>query len=347
MRRRAVALPLLSLLSLVASVSALFSIGCGDSGSSAAPDGGSTGDATTVPGTDDAAGGTDATSPGDDGGMTGSEDGGAGSEGGKPPPPPDGGGNGVDAGPSVGASVLQFHNHATRDGVFTDPKLTAANAAKMHLDTTFKPTIAGNVYAQPLYLDAANGVGGKETLFVVTESNNVYALDATGATIWTQNVGQAAIGAEKCGNVIPLGITGTPVIDLLHRALYLDAARPTSAADAGTTLAEHEIHALSLDTGKELTGWPVHASTVKAANNQLAFTPNPQSERGALLIVGNTLYVPYGGHAGDCSDNAGVFYHGWVIGVPLDSPSAASGFATDSLEAGIWAVGGLASDGTD
>jgi hypothetical protein len=237
-----------------------------------------------------------------------------------------------------GASVLQFHNHASRDGVFTDPLLTRTAAASMHLDATFHGALQGNVYAQPLYVE--NGPGGHGAFFVATESDTVYALDETGAQVWVTTVGSNASRAEKCGNIRPLGITGTPVIDLSRRAIYLDAARPGSNS---TTMAEHEIHALSLDTGAELpSGWPVLASSVRSPS--LTFNPRPQNQRGALVILGDTLYVPYGGHSADCTDNAGDPYHGWVIGVPLDTPAAAVGWATESIQAGIWAVGGLAAD---
>ncbi|MFI5296826.1 MAG: hypothetical protein ACHREM_01900 [Polyangiales bacterium] len=243
----------------------------------------------------------------------------------------------ADAGP-IDPSVLQFHHHASRDGAYIDPLLTRANAAKMHLDPTFHPKVDGNVYAQTLYVE--HGPTGHGAFYVATENNNVYAIDESGAQVWAHNVGSNASGAEKCGNIKPLGITGTPVIDLPRRAIYFDAARPGTSA---TTLSEHELHALSIDTGAELPGWPVLASTITAGT--LAFNPKPQNQRGALLILGNTLYVPYGGHSGDCTDDAGDPYHGWMIAVPLDNPSAAAGWATGSKAAGMWSVGGLASDG--
>lgn len=260
------------------------------------------------------------------------------------------GNDGVDAvesGVPIGTSVLQFHNHATRDGVYVDPLLTAAKASTMHIDPTFVARVSGNVYAQPLYVD--DGPGGQAAFIVATESNNVYALDANGAAIWANtSIGAPAARADTCGNIQPLGITGTPALDLARRTIYLDAGRPDATS---SNLREHEIHALSLDTGKELGGgWPVKASTVVGhlgGGGTVSFVPAPQNQRGALLIAGDTLYVPYGGHAGDCADSNGVYYHGWVIGVPLDNPAAATGFATASQETGIWAVGGLASDGTN
>jgi hypothetical protein len=66
-----------------------------------------------------------------------------------------------------------------------------------------------------------------------------------------------------------------------------------------------------------------------------------QNQRGALALQGGVVYAPYGGHAGDCED-----YHGWVVGVRLGDPSALIGWATRAARGGIWAPGGVASDGT-
>ncbi len=56
-------------------------------------------------------------------------------------------------------------------------------------------------------------------------------------------------------------------------------------------------------------------------------------------MSGRILYVPYGGHFGDCGD-----YRGWLVGVPVDDPSRPTGWATDALGGGSWAVGGVAAD---
>ena len=66
-----------------------------------------------------------------------------------------------------------------------------------------------------------------------------------------------------------------------------------------------------------------------------------QNERGALIIVKDMLYVPYGGHYGDCGQ-----YHGWVVGVSLSDPTEVVAWATRAQAGGIWAPGGIASDGT-
>src|SRR5271156_1026352 len=73
-------------------------------------------------------------------------------------------------------NVTQFHNHLSRDGIYVDPAFTPANAAALVRDTNFNGTIAGSVYAQPLYIEG--GPQGRPVIIAVTESNYVYSLDA-------------------------------------------------------------------------------------------------------------------------------------------------------------------------
>src|ERR1043166_2955551 len=73
-------------------------------------------------------------------------------------------------------NVTQFHNHESRDGLYIDSAFTQSAAANLTRDLSFDGTIAGNVYSQPLYIE--NGPGGRAMIIAVTESNNVYALDA-------------------------------------------------------------------------------------------------------------------------------------------------------------------------
>jgi hypothetical protein len=234
-------------------------------------------------------------------------------------------------------NVTQFHNNPSRDGLFIDAAFTPQAAANLKRDTNFDGTIAGHVYAQPLYIEG--GPGGKAMVIAVTESNNVYALDATnGSIIWQRNVGAPAPDRSlPCGNVHPLGITGTPVVDLPSRALFFDAM---TTPDGGTTK-QHLIYSLNVDTGNINSGWPVDVNTVSTSDG-LIFNSSVQNERAALGIVGKTLYVPYGGHYGDCGN-----YRGWVVGVRIDNPKTVVAWATPMKGGGIWGVGGIASDGKD
>ena len=234
----------------------------------------------------------------------------------------------------AGSDVLQFHRSASRDGLYTDPLITLQSAAQIHRDPTFKATLPGPTYAQPLYV--GNGPNGSPALIVATEQNQVLALDATtGAQIWTKNLGAPVPLAKlPCGDIDPLGVTGTPVIDAAARAIYVAAM---TTPDGGTTK-RHRLFALSLDNGSVLAGWPIDVTGI--TYHGIPFAPVAQNQRGALLLNAGTLYVPYGGHAGDCGS-----YHGWVIAVPVSNPSSVTGWATDAAGGGSWASGGLASDG--
>jgi FG-GAP-like repeat len=235
-------------------------------------------------------------------------------------------------------NVIQHHNHDSRDGLYVDPAFTQSAAGSLTRDLGFNGTVAGNVYAQPLYID--DGPGGRPTIIAATESNNVYALDAiNGSIIWQQtDLGTPVpLSNLPCGNIDPMGITGTPVIDLGSRSLFLDAM---TTPDGGTTK-KHLIYSLNLDTGAINPGWPVDVNA-SATYNGMTFTSSVQGERGALSVVGNILYVPYGGHAGDCGT-----YHGWLVGVPVNNPASVTAWATSAIGGGAWSTGGVASDGSN
>jgi len=237
---------------------------------------------------------------------------------------------------SAQVNVTQFHNHQSRDGLYIDPAFTQSAAANLTRDLNFDGTIVGNVYAQPLYIEG--GPGGKAMIIVATESNNVYGLDAgNGTIIWQRNVGEPVSADDLvCTKLDPLGITGTPIVDLASRALFLDAM---ITPDGGATK-KHLILSLNVDTGEINAGWPVDVEAT-ASYNGVDFIPAIQQQRPALGIVGNILYVGYGSMA-DCSP-----FHGWLVGVPIDNPASVTAWAaaTDTHGGAIWGVGGIASDG--
>jgi len=231
--------------------------------------------------------------------------------------------------------VLQHHRNPSRDGLYADPLMTQAAAGKIHRDTTFNASLPGPVYAQPLYV--SNGPGGKPALIVATEQDDVLAIDASsGAQLWMKNLGSPVpLGSLPCGDIDPLGITGTPVIDPNSRTIYVDAM---TTPDGGTTK-QHRIFALSLDDGSVLSGWPLDVTGLTF--HGFSFNSEVQNQRGALLLNSGILYVPYGGHWGDCGS-----YHGWVVAVPVSNPKGATAWATDARGGGAWAPGGLSTDGS-
>jgi hypothetical protein len=237
-------------------------------------------------------------------------------------------------------NVTQYHNHSSRDGLYIDSAFTQSAAANLTRDMNFDGTIEGNVFAQPLYIEG--GPNGPMVI-AVTESNNVYALNAVdGTIIWWRNVGDPVPLADlECPPKFdPMGITGTPVVDLASRALFFDAM---TTPDGGATK-QHLILSLNVDTGDINPGWPVDVEAT-ATYNGITFTAAFQQQRPALAIVNGILYVGYGSMR-DCD-----LFHGWLVGVPINNPSSvmawAAATATGTHGGAIWGVGGIASDGNN
>ena len=234
--------------------------------------------------------------------------------------------------PAAAADVLGYHADATRSARYEVPGLTWARAQALRADARFQAHIQGSVYAQPLYWrDAGHG-----KLLIVTEDDDVYALDAlTGHTLWQRSLGRPVPLADMpCGDIDPLGITGTPVIDSASHTLYLDAMR----LDPAHGQPEHVLFGLSIDDGSTRPGWPVQLATRLPADG--GFIARYQNQRGALALLDGWVYVPYGGNFGDCGR-----YHGWIVGVNTHDPRQLRSWHTAAWGGGIWAPGGIVADG--
>ena len=100
-------------------------------------------------------------------------------------------------------SWTTYHHDGARSGV--DPDSTSPVAPTQVWQTS--PALDGKVYAEPLVY--------RSTVYVATENDTVYALNAAnGAIVWTRHLGAPVPGSSlPCGNVDPVGITSTPVFD--------------------------------------------------------------------------------------------------------------------------------------
>jgi outer membrane protein assembly factor BamB len=240
---------------------------------------------------------------------------------------------GKDAGPAP-IGVLQHHGDGTRAGLYVDPAFTKAALPGIEPLPGFGAMISGSVFAQPLYLQ--KGVKGTDALFVVTEANDVYALDAdTGAELWKTSIGTSVpatalphYGGQLCGTIAPLGITGTPIIDLPSRSLLV------SGMTMQKGVPDFLVVSIALDDGS--VTWSVDLNSALPGFNSMA-----QMQRGALALQGDVVYVPFGGQAGGC-----IPFNGWVVGVSLAAPHTAKGWHTGASGGGIWGPSGAASDAT-
>lgn len=226
-------------------------------------------------------------------------------------------------------SVLTYHGDESRTGNFVVPALTFDKARSVHPDRAFDAQVDGHLYAQPLYWHAA----GSNTAMILTasESDVVQAFDAqSGKELWRRSVGRPVRGSSlPCGNINPLGITGTPVIDPSTQTIYVEAA----VAEANGP--HHEVFALSLKDGSVLKGWPVDvAKALQKAGRH--FDSRTQNQRTAMSLLGDRIYMGFGGHYGDCGD-----YHGWVLGFSVHNPGDVVSFESRARGGAIWAPGGL------
>jgi hypothetical protein len=184
-------------------------------------------------------------------------------------------------------SILTYHNDGARSGLYVMPRLTWQRAGAMRLDPGFDGRIEGHIYAQPLFWQDRQT--GRKLVIVATEDDVVYGLDAhDGKVAWMKSLGRAVPRSVlPCGNIAPLGITGTPVIDGIKDALYFDAM--VEAEDGSG--AQHLVFGLSVSDGSVLPGFPVNVAEALRARG-MTFVPRLQNQRGALLIAENKLFIP-------------------------------------------------------
>ena len=208
---------------------------------------------------------------------------------------------------STGHDWTTYHGDNSRSGYAT----LSALCVKVGWNSQ---VLDGDVYAEPLVYNA--------TVYVATENDSVYALDAaTGALLWRTNVGTPVQGsALPCGDISPSGITGTPVIDPTTNTLYAVAFKAPGV---------HYLIALRTTDGRLLFSRVADAPGAD---------PKVQQERGALSLANGMVYVPYGGLYGDCGQ-----YHGWVAGFRADGTGNEFSYQVPTTrEGGIWATSGAA-----
>jgi polyvinyl alcohol dehydrogenase (cytochrome) len=220
-----------------------------------------------------------------------------------------------------------YHGNNTRQGDDTTDQAVSGSAPWTSV------ALDGQLYGQPVI------VGGQ--LVAATENDTVYSLNAaTGHVVWSTHIGAPRTANFPCGDIDPLGITGTPVIDA--GSVFVVA----EIQDTPTTF-EFDLVTLSLSTGAITRRVNINPGNRGGIN----FDANYQQQRGALTIAGGEVYATLGGLAGDCTNpgNSSDGYRGYVIGYPETGTgsvrwwSSASVSSTD-MEAGAWAAGGASVD---
>ena len=257
--------------------------------------------------------------------------------------------------------VWTYHNDNTRGGVNpNETTFTAIRRTSTQLQAVTYTT-DGLIYAQPLFIAGLYGsnqtVGAcpspsnspTNIVFVATENNSVYALEAppfnppVTNVCWQLNLNQSGETAipytslansggtnpTPCKNLTPwVGITGTPVIDVSVTPPILYVVTSHQIGNTNPTFAER-LHAIYTTTGQELPGSPFD---IGGQLSPLGFTITAQNQRPGLALTHpanspNLAYV-YVSWASNCDyANSPNFYEGWVAGYSWDYNNKSGGFS--------------------
>ncbi|HET7071764.1 MAG TPA: PQQ-binding-like beta-propeller repeat protein [Nocardioides sp.] len=169
------------------------------------------------------------------------------------------------------------------------------------------------VYGEPLVVGS--------TLIVATEGDRVFGLNArAGHVRWQKSLGtpQPQSGLP-CGDIDPLGVTGTPAYDATTGSVF---------AVAETVGGHHTLWALNAKTGHKR--WHRSLDVLPDRNRKA------EQERSAVLVEHGRVVVSFGGLAGDC-DN----YVGYVTSTSVKGSGRTFHYAVPTArEAGMWATPG-------
>ena len=207
------------------------------------------------------------------------------------------------------ANVFTYHNDVSRTGWNSaETSLTSSVVGSPGFGLLHQITLDDQVDAQPLVV-ANFTIGGtvRNVVYVATEGNTVYAIDASsGAILLQRKLGTPAPLPAVCPGTGTVGINSTPVINRVAKTLYVIAYVSVGGA------AEYYLHALSLKTLADIqTPVVVSASHVLADGTTLYnFDAGTVRQRPALLNANGNIYA---GFAGFCeTKNKGA--RGWLLG---------------------------------
>ena len=211
--------------------------------------------------------------------------------------------------PALTASWPVYHQTPERTGQ------SAATPAVTTLATEWSANLDGAVWAQPIV------VGGN--VIVATENDTLYSLNpATGTVVWQDHVGTPVPQSDLlgCGDIFPLGMTGTPAYDPATQSIFV------VAEEMGPI---HVLYDFNAVTGAVLWSRQVDISSSLE-------DPAAVQQRPAMTVANGYVYIGFGGLDGDCDQ-----YVGAVAAVPTSDQGATLDFMVPtSREGAVWATGG-------
>lgn len=182
--------------------------------------------------------------------------------------------------------------------------------------------------------------------------DTLYSFDAdTGAPLWTRSFqnpsgGVTAVPQSFYGNCLTfgpsLGIVATPVYDRLTHTLYVLAS--TLEGPSGNQHIVHRLHQIAVLDGSDAQPPAViSGSSTYSDGTMLAFNPDVQPDRPALLESNGTIYVGFGSF----DDFYPSVSHGWIFAYSATTLTQVGAFVTERANVGdnyflgsLWGGGG-------
>lgn len=243
--------------------------------------------------------------------------------------------------PHSGMAVTTYHYNTLRTGwdqQESDLNYTNVNSSALSVLPIRLDDVNDQVDAQPLVVpDVQISEGKHDVVYVATEGNNIYALDAdTGARLNKVNLGPPVPRPLGCTmTFLTVGINGTPVVDLPAGTMYvINYGLDSSKRPA------YFIHALDLATlTDKVPPVRITASHQLSDGRTFSFNAALQRQEPGLLLANGNVYAGFGGFCDYGAEQA----RGWVLGFQAGSLTPLpAGLVTNAL---VWMSGyGIAGD---
>jgi hypothetical protein len=210
-------------------------------------------------------------------------------------------------------SITTYHVDNNRTGWNShETVLTPANVGSSAFGLLKSIKLNDQVDAQPLFvpgvtITAGTHQGVHDVVYVATEGDTVYAIDAEAGTILLDpNFGTPVSYPLGCNNNGPnVGINSTPVIDPSSNTLYVIIYTQDSTGP------NYRIHALDLGSlTDKVAPQVVVASHTLTNGTTFNFNATYQRQRPGLLLADGNIYAGFGSF---CDFNANLS-RGWLLG---------------------------------
>jgi hypothetical protein len=277
------------------------------------------------------------------------------------------------------ANILTFHNDVARTGTEFGPIGAGSWSKRYEVDIAERPAPAdldhepdgrlslwhpSAVRGAPLFLNKwiiENGPRHGQSVdmvIVATSDGEVFAYNhgvsragAPPPQLWKQSLSPSRYHIKvpstnpsrpPISNIPrPIGITSTPVIDMVSRRLFVVACHQETGGSASYT-----IYALEIDTGTIVqSAVLVDPGTA----GQIKFDAHGLDQRGGLTLLSGRVYIAfsdlYAYDAEDLPHPSG----GWIVSCKATDLGHQRFFsATKTVHGGgIWAAGGVSADGSN